>query len=507
MFTKRITVLLLTLILLCAAALPTLSEEEKAASAQYVLAGFDDTSMRQWATNRFFTQMEERTGVRFALKQFTDAAKWKAYKTSLANGGELPDVLFKASLTQAECMTLREKGVLIDLKPYLEEYAPNLWALLQEQPEVMEAITLPDGSIAALPYINTVPAQNYIWINQTWLNALRLDMPTTADELVQVLEAFKTHDVNKNGKSDEIPLGFLGPFDLKFLAHAFGMICNDYNIFEDDGQVKFMPLEENYRLFVTWCRDLYQAGLLDKQGFSTVDSIRQVTDSNAKATYGAILTTAPSNLFRVSWSDDYVVLPPLTYNCQQVYRDFFGPVQRGTFAITSHCTSPELMLQWVDTLYTEEGGILAAAGVENLDYFVDGDGTWRLAESAKTNASLFLASVVLDGGAAAPGITAEDFSRRYSGQTEAVKKNYETQKQLKALCRMPMPYLSLTAEQETYITALQNKIGPYVDVQLARWVLGEEEISDESFAQFEQTLYDLGLSDFLAFWQSALDAR
>ena len=61
MFTKRITVLLLTLILLCAAALPTLSEEEKAASAQYVLAGFDDTSMRQWATNRFFTQMEEKS--------------------------------------------------------------------------------------------------------------------------------------------------------------------------------------------------------------------------------------------------------------------------------------------------------------------------------------------------------------------------------------------------------------------------------------------------------------
>ena len=72
---------------------------------------------------------------------------------------------------------------------------------------------------------------------------------------------------------------------------------------------------------------------------------------------------------------------------------------------------------------------------------------------------------------------------------------------------MPFPYTYLTAGQEQEITALQNEIGAYVDLQLGRWVLGEDEISDASFDAFEQKLNELGLPAFLAFWQAALDNR
>ncbi|MBQ9264813.1 MAG: hypothetical protein IJ189_11495 [Clostridia bacterium] len=473
----------------------------------YVMAGFDDTNLRQWESNRFFIRMEELTGVSFSFRQYTDLAAWKSYKASLTKDGELPDVLFKAMLTPSECIDLKEKGVLIDLKPYLEKYAPHIWAILQEQKDALEAVTLPDGSIVALPYLNAVPAQNYIWINQQWLDYLRLDMPTTAEELVNVLTAFQTRDPNRNGKKDEIPLGFLGPFDLKFLAHAFGLICNDYNIFEQNGQVKFMPLEENYRLFVTWCRDLYQAGLLDSNGFSTADSLRRVTDKNATPMYGAIMTTVPGNLFQVTWAEQYTVVPPLTYEGKQVYRDFFGSVQRGTFAITSACASPETLLQWVDFLYTEEGAILSTAGQENIDYLVDGDGSWRLVEAAQSNSSAFIASELMDGGAAMPGITPSEFILRFNGQTDAYRANMEKQIELKSLCVRPFPYVSLTTAQEAEVTRMQNQLGAYVDVQLARWVLGEETISDASFEQFKNTLEEKGLSAFLAFWQDVLDHR
>lgn len=505
MLLKRMLIFLLAAVTLSAAALPASAAE--AAGPAYVMAGFDDTSMRTWDTSHFFAQMQEWTGLSFSFRQYTDEKAWKDEKASWTAQSDLPDVLFKAALTPAESMELLQRGVLIDLKPYLAEYAPNLWAILQERPEVLEAITLPDGRIAALPYISSVPVQNYVWINRQWLDQLRLSMPTNWEELTEVLDAFKTRDPNRNGKNDEIPLGFLGPFDLKFLAHAFGLICNDFNIFDDNGTVKFMPLEENYRLFVTWCRDLYAAGLLDQNGFSTVDSFRRVTDSNATPTFGAILATAPSSIFRVSWADQYTVMPPLAYEGTQLYRDFFGPVQRGTFAVTSACEQPGDMLRWVDTLYTERGAILAAAGRENIDYFVDGDGTWRLAEEAQSNSGLFIAVSLMDGGASMPGMPAEDFLSRFSGQSEAGKANYEAQKTVAALCRMPFPYTYLTAGQEQEITALQNEIGAYVDLQLGRWVLGEDEISDASFDAFEQKLNELGLPAFLAFWQAALDNR
>jgi len=71
--------------------------------------------------------------------------------------------------------------------------------------------------------------------------------------------------------------------------------------------------------------------------------------------------------------------------------------------------------------------------------------------------------------------------------------------------RLPFPYYILTAEQAAKIAPLQNEIGYYVDMQIARWVLGEEEISDETFAAFEQKLNELGLEEFLAFWQDVLN--
>ena len=492
-------------LVMCAAMMGAGQAEDAAA---FAMAGFDDTSMREWKDNRFFERMQEITGMRFTFSQFTKREEWTAYKAALETGSELPDVLFKADLTSAECIALREKGVLVDLKPYLPEYAPHVWAILQENPDALAAITLPDGSIAALPFINALPLQNYLWINKQWLTTLRLEEPATAEELTQVLEAFKTRDPNRNGGADEIPLAFLGPFDLKFLAHAFGLICNDYNVFlDDDGQVKFMPAEENFRSFISWCHDLYQRGLLDKNGFSTADTLRVVTDSNKTPTYGAILNVAASNVFQVSWSDQYVPLKPMTYGGKQIYRNFFGPVQRGTFAVTSACKNPEAMLQWVDYLYTEDGAKLATAGKENVDYLVDGDGTWRLVDSAQQNSTQFIAAVLIDGGAPAPGIPATEFVRRFNRDSQAARDVLQRQIEWNGLCVQPMPYLNLSREQEKEIAGLQSKIGPCVDIAIANWVMGEEEISDASFEKFYSELDSLGLADFLRFWQDAVDRR
>lgn len=63
-------------------------------------------------------------------------------------------------------------------------------------------------------------------INVEWLEKLGLDMPTTTEELKEVLIAFKTKDPNGNGKADEIPLSFINKYgaeDLVFLFASFGL--------------------------------------------------------------------------------------------------------------------------------------------------------------------------------------------------------------------------------------------------------------------------------------------
>ena len=277
---KRFLCLLTALLLLPAACF----------AQEFIMAGFDgQESAKDWTANDFFTRMQERTGVGFTFQEYNDAAKWQAAKDAMfAEGGQLPDVLFKAALTSEELIRYTDSGQLIDLLPLLPENAPNLWALLQENPDWLAAITLPSGKVGALPMIQTLPTQNAMWINQKWLDDLHLDKPTDMESLAVVLRAFKERDPNQNGKADEVPFLFIGPWELKFFSHAYGVVVNDYNLYLDDaGQVHYWPLEDSFATFLTDIRTLYAEGLLDPNGFDTADSLRMITDEKATIPYGA----------------------------------------------------------------------------------------------------------------------------------------------------------------------------------------------------------------------------
>ena len=472
--------------------------------ADFVIAGFDGKdTQRVWANNAFFAEMQNRTGVSLAFQQAGSAAEWTAVKADMLKpGAQLPDALFKAALTRQEEQALYDAGVLIDLKPLLAEHCPNLTKLLEAHPEVADAITLPGGQIVSLPYVTFAATQNCMWINRKWLDQLKLDMPTDLESLEKVLRAFKTRDPNKNGGHDEIPLSFLGMFDLNFLSHAFGFIMNDYHIYAEDGKAVFAPMTDEWLDMVRWMRDMYAEGLLDRNGFYNSDTLRAVTDSNGTQTYGIFLNAALTNLVPASWVSDYCLLMPLTCDGVQRYRALLGPVLPGTFAVTSACKQPGRMLAWVDTLYAQEGAVLASLGRENVDYVVDGDGTWRLTEVYSQNAAASV-DAAIGTGTAAPGVSSDEFQLRYSDQS--IVRVVKDTLQMNTYCELPFPRYPLNDEQAALITPLQNAIGAETDLQAGRWIIGEDEMDDASIAAFREKLNSLGLEQFMQFWQQALD--
>lgn len=493
------TLCCLLCLLLFPGALAALAQENKG----FVMAGYEEEDTnRSWSANLFFTRMQDKTGVAFSFEQAKDYESWQEEKTGyLQPGAQLPDVLFKAALSPSETILMLDQGVLVDLAPLIAEHAPALHELLQQHADVRAAITLPDGRIGALPFINLAPSQNCLWINSEWLQTLKLDMPATRQELQAVLEAFKTMDPNRNGKADEIPLTFLGAYDLKYLAHAWGLAANDFNMSAREGRAVFMPLEANFRPFIAWCRELYQKKLLDPDGFYTVDALRRVTDTNAAVRYGALFAPLPSNILPSEWISRYTVVPPLTHEGAQVYRTIAPSAIPGTFAVTSACPDASLALKWVDFLYTSEGSILASAGQEGLDYLVDGDGSWR--RTPESEANTFQSASVILSGAVPPGVSSDAFQRRYSDP--AVRTISEEIDRVATVARDPFPVFSLTLEQEQRLVPLQSSIGRYVDESIARSVLGEWELSDMQFTQFGHELERLGLGAFTAFWQEMLD--
>lgn len=534
----------LALVLLMAVSGWALAEENapRIEKKNYVMAGFDDTPLRSWEKTALFEVLNDQslkalnglhaentdeatdTTIHFDFQVYNDQKEWKAYKASLKKDGDMPDVLFKAGLTTTECQQMMDAGVLIDLKEWIdpnhtldpdggaaaeegkESCCPNLLALLQQYPEAAKAITLPDGRIAALPYIQPNGTQNYVWINEQWLENLGLEMPTDRESFENVLRAFRDKDPNRNGKKDEIPLSVLGPFDLKFLAHAYGMICNDYNIFAEDGQVKYMPLQENFRPFLEWCRMLWQEGLMDKDSFSTTSDWREKNASNddEHALYGVILAPLVHDVVKNDLAGEYAIMMPLNCEGVQMYRNFSGPAVRGTFAVTSACDDPEAVLRWVDQMYTPKAYELIYFGVENKDFYYNAMGQWEV--SADTRANQYFANTrLMSGGATAPGAANGDFERKAPDQNTVRIMN--DQDAFAAYAVMPFPYYSLTPEQSAYIAPLQNKLGAYVDTMMGRFIIGDVKLNDINYQQFTDTLAEMGTEEFLAFWQTVLEAH
>ena len=103
-------------------------------------------------------------------------------------------------------------------------------------------------------------------IRKDWLDNLGLEMPTTQEELVEVLRAFKTQDPNVNGVADEIPTG--GRAEARWMDYLFAMYgiamwegYPEWDIF--DGELTYSAVTPNMRDALEFISGLYQEGLLD----------------------------------------------------------------------------------------------------------------------------------------------------------------------------------------------------------------------------------------------------
>ncbi|MCL2810588.1 MAG: hypothetical protein FWD25_01700 [Clostridia bacterium] len=474
--------------LLCVAlCVPLVTQATETITVPMTMMGYDAFSSRSWAHSQFFVRMEELTGVAFTFQQYADADTYDRAKINALEGlSPLPDVFFKAGLTSQEEQRYAEIGALIDLAPLLEDHAPNLWALLEANPHWREAITLPNGKIVALPALADPADQVCLWINKAWLDALNLEIPDSPESLRAVLLAFRDDDPNRNGRKDEIPLYLIGPWEARWLLPFFGLAPNDYNVYVDEaGMVQFAPFQPEFAEFLAFLRDLYQEGLLSPDAFRGAHVLLEQDAPTLEV--GGLISMVPTTLLRPEAVHQFVTVLP----SNGLWRNFLGPVTRGTFAITSACPDPAAALGWVDALYDQQGATLAAVGKEGIDYEFTGQGKWspvihefRSADSVRADSLMDAAGDPLPGLRPWDFLMAVDFPLQHH-ISEQVQK-------IAGVARMPIPLRYIPQEGQAEIDALQEVLGALVDTGIARFVIGEAPLDAEHLAAFEQELRDAG---------------
>ncbi len=185
---------------------------------------------------------------------------------------DMPDIFLPWGGIEAE---LIENDAIRPLTALIEENMPVYHAAVP--PEVWDFVASQsdDGEIYFLPSVNFTPLGAHI--RGDWLDRLGMEVPTTIDEYVEVLRAFRDEDANGNGDpNDEIPTSareFARWMDHNFAPFGVAMVEGfpAWDIY--DGEIQYSAVQPEMKAALEWIRGLYAEGLLDPESFINTNQI------------------------------------------------------------------------------------------------------------------------------------------------------------------------------------------------------------------------------------------
>ncbi len=355
-----------------------------------------------YTDNTVLNSLMEESGIHIDWNTVSDSLS-EQVNIQIA-GGDLPDAYMGVGFSNYELSNYGDDGTFIDLTPYItEDVMPNLTKILEEHPEIKAAITMDSGAIYGLPSgeqmgtagigkeedysIFTIP--QFSMINKKWLDELGLEVPTTLDELHDVLKAFKDNDMAAKvygaepGSTIPMSTGFdEWCWGQNIFYAGFGFtnwindVCNDLTL-GSDGKVNFVCDDDNYRKALTYFSDWYNEGLMDAEMFS-----QDTTQLMAKCQQGYVGVSTWWYIEELmgDYSEDYVFLPVLTGpdGTSNVTVRTGGAIGSGNLSITSACESPANLLKFFDKWYDGETVMQLQYGPIDV-YFTgqDENGVWN----------------------------------------------------------------------------------------------------------------------------------
>lgn len=385
---KKATFTLLMLTIAFGIAFATGASEEPEASEEDItlrMVRFAWTDFRPPVDEIWMWQeYEEQTGITIEWEELIRSSAMEQKAIILASN-ELPDAFYQLQFSNEEIANYGRQGVFVSLNDLIDDHGPNLRSIMNEDPAVRQAMTMPDGSIYSLPYLQPDPVETSLryYVNQEWLDRLGLEVPDTVDELTAVLMAFKEQDANGNGDpDDEFPIAYSRDsyMDLeRQLMGSYGLgTVGGQSIFQwidkgPDGNVRFIPLDPRYKEIWQLFKEWWDADLFHPETFTEVDYAQWVTllEDDRVGLFSAPGPNAVANM-EPRWTGISALEGP--YGDQIM--SWIQPQVRGiwSFMITSENDYPEETMEWVDYWYGDEGSRFGWLGEEGVTYTMGEDG-------------------------------------------------------------------------------------------------------------------------------------
>ncbi|MGI6019023.1 MAG: extracellular solute-binding protein [Marvinbryantia sp.] len=483
----------------------------------------------------------EDTGIAFEWQPIPSEGAQEKINLMLASGEELPDVFWNFGDGKSGNIVVQyaDQGIFTPTEDLINNYVPSLKKILDDSDKYWEEITAPDGHTYGFPYIEEmyglVLTPGPLLINKTWLDQLGLEVPTTVDEWVECMKAFRDGgDLNGNGEADEIPLASwfgatdtFGSYNMFYrFTGAFGQ-ADSYcggNQYADhlrmiDGKVTFTAMDEAFRKTAEFFNMLYNEGLIWNGSFEADESAayHKSLIKEDVARIGCFGTWTDQEITNLDVHDEYVALPRLEGEAGKMgFENNYSELQDSSnTAITVDCEFPHVVAAFMEYMVGDPAiSIQSNWGSVGYNYEIDENGIMRtpldeqgryIAQvpeytdfgKARVNSTTCRGSMVVlnEYYETVVGYTYDAVqlleNQKTNGKDE-IMEEYET-----------IPRVMMTTEEIQRLTQIQPTVSDIVDRYINVWVT--EGVTDDNWNAYLGELEAAGVNDVIAIYQAAVD--
>ena len=294
--------------------------------------------------------------------------------------GTIPDIV---QVDKTNLKQLVEADLIIDLKPYFDEYASdfvkNLIASAGDA--CIQACTY-DGVQYGIPYVDCdLETARMIWLRQDWMDELGLSAPETLEDLKEILRAFNEYAGD-------------GAVGLALSENLYGNVfdikgwCNGYRAYpqywidDGSGNLVYGSTTQEMKAALGGLAELFQEGLINPEFYVNDDEKTKEALVNGKC--GAMYGWHATALYPLQDVIDAVpeadwrpyALP--VENEGDIVKPGIHMLTSSWYAVSKNCEHPEALIQLLN-LYCEK--VLDPELNEYEVYANPGDGlegVWRL---------------------------------------------------------------------------------------------------------------------------------
>ncbi len=465
--------------------------------------------MESYADMPTLPLIEEATGVHMEFIECSDSAAYEQFNLTIASG-DFPDLMamdyFPGGVEAAY-----EDEVIVDLTDLVDEHMPNYMALVDTMDDyTLKSIYTDDGRILRIwTLASNVVSEQGLSYRSDWAEEFGMSAPVTVDDMFEYLSAVKdkyncTYPIFIDNSG--VLEGFTGAFG----TPGVNLGWTDLGMMMDGDTVVSTLTDEHFKNYIIGFNKFYKAGLIKDDFYSESygpDYINSYVSNDQCAVtsirgdkFPTMKEAAISPTFR------FEAMAPMVENEGDTYKfrmktSYTG---MGNMSITTGCDDPEMALEFMNWFYTWDGYMITNYGEEGVCFEYDENGDPVYTDFIVNNPDGYNAMNLRN-------MYTNPVFNNYTNAT-AIFYTYD-EVELSAFDvwnnngtdECSMPTLSLTTDENTEYANIATTVYTYATEQILKWMIGEEELTDESWNNYVDQCNAMDLPRCVEIYQTVYD--